>query len=189
LQAAVAGLAVSLVFRQPQKALPPRSLAPTLHSCRTLFRLYIAAGHFQGRLTGYFVRELCKDAPTAQRPLQRRRPRAGGRAGRANSRIEDIADNRMSGRCCSTSLKGLRASQEVVLCHDLYVLSLVLQGEYFGGFACGDYSQGEDSGVDIADDQDVGSFGDVGLRNPARTGKSGKFSNTRLSLRYGHSRG
>jgi hypothetical protein len=50
------------------------------------------------------------------------------------------------------SLTELQTSQEVVLCHDLYVLSLVLQGEYFSGFACGDHSRSEDSGVDIAGD-------------------------------------
>jgi hypothetical protein len=46
----------------------------------------------------------------------------------------------------------LQAAEEVVFCHDLYVLSLVLQSKHFGGFACGGHPWSKDIWINVADD-------------------------------------
>jgi hypothetical protein len=52
----------------------------------------------------------------------------------------------------------LDASDEVVLGHDLDVLSLALQGDGVGGLARGGSSRGEHRWVEVADDQDENPF-------------------------------
>jgi len=58
---------------------------------------------------------------------------------------------------------------EVVFAHDLDVLTGVAEGECACGLAGDGGSGGEDGGVEVADDEDVGGLGDV-LHRDGRLG-------------------
>lgn len=61
----------------------------------------------------------------------------------------------------------LQASEKVVLGHHFYLLALVLEGEHLGSFSGGDHAWGQDGRVNVAEDKNVGAFGDAGLGGAA----------------------